>query len=489
MMESAFANLKNFSNFNTNPKKDPLLFFFAFAALFAWCISSLYYQKHSLPIPPVNTETFKSVVAQIISLKILLLVFFCLYRSMSQRVVIVFLGSLAILLFGKFFGFYSISEAFLKINISTISLVFGMSVISTIIAETKCFEFLGSKLILKFGNNHFALFLILCLISYVCAFMVNSLMAMLLIIPLTLRMSDALKLKSTPFLIGEIIASNLGGTSSMTGDFPNMLISTELNIPYLLFIKYLMPICLVNLGVMFLYFYNKVDFRETQAPHMPTSDISFANTKIKHSFTLMLSVLVLLSLIILFAFTTFDPGLLALIASFVLFIFCKMDKETIIKKIHYRDVVFFILLFVLIGGIQSSGLLKTALSGISFLAFGNPFIKCLLLMWFACLITMFFGAGSATTILIPMFISLNIESLSIEHFAIWALSLGICAGSCGTLGVATAGPIACTLSEKFHKNNSSCVLNLINYSKIGLPLMYFHLLISTIYVILLFLIQ
>lgn len=477
-------------------KREHIIFYLVCAALFAWCLNSIYFNQNVIPLTILPLENFKSMVAQVVALKILIIVFIALYKSMSQRLTIILLGSLCMIFFGQFFGFYNASYALQKINISTISLLFGMSVISIIIAETKCFEFISNKLIENFGKNHFALFCVLSLSAFFFSLFINNFTTMFLMIPLTLTLTDRLKLNSLPFLIAEIIASNLGGGSTMIGDFPNILISAKLHVPYVLFIEYLMPICLINLGVMFIYFYYKVDFGNNNQ-YSEFLNINSKNSKIskiENRWAMILSVLVLLSLIIIFIFTPLDPGLITLIASFILFCFCRIEKNKIVKKIKYADIVFFTLLFVLIGGVEASGLLTTFLKGISYLAFGNPFIKCLLLMWFACLITMFFSSGLSTILFLPMFMSLNIDS--VDHFAIWALSLGVCAGSTGALDVATTGPITRTFLEKFYEKKNSedkikdeQLLNFINYSKIGIPLMFFHLIISTIYVILLFLMQ
>ncbi|MBF0298675.1 MAG: hypothetical protein HQK51_08145 [Oligoflexia bacterium] len=480
-----------------------IIFYLVCAVLFFWCINSLYFNNYAIiPLTILPPENFKSMVAQIVALKILIIVFIALYKSMSQRLPIILVGSLCMVFLGQFFGFYNASYAFQKINISTVSLLFGMSIISIIIAETKFFDFLAGKLITNFGKNHFALVCVLSLSAYFFSLFINNITTMLLMIPLTLTLTDRLKLNNVPFLVAEIIASNLGGSSTMTGDFPNILISTKLQVPYMLFIEYLMPICLINLGVMLIYFYYKVDLGSKKTELNLDLNLNkgigeIAERGIENSWALILSIVLLLSLIILFIVSPFDPGLITLIASFILFCFCGIKKEQLIKKIKYADIVFFTLLFVLIGGVEASGLLKTILSGISYLAFGNVFLKCLLLMWFACLFTMFFSSGLSTIMFLPMFMSLNIGST--EHFAIWALSLGVCAGSTGALDLATTGPITRTFSEKFYERKNDEVretleqqgklLNFINYSKIGIPLMYFHLIVSTIYVIILFLVK
>ncbi|MBF0360304.1 MAG: hypothetical protein HQK49_04795 [Oligoflexia bacterium] len=481
-------------------RNDQYIFYLIFSTLLIWCISYLYLPHYIIPKKLLGQDSsgFKIFAAQIVTIKVLLVTFFLLYRGISQRVVIMLLATGAIILIGQFIGFYNASYAFQKINVSSVSLLFGMSLISIIIAETKCFEIIALKLMQKFGNSHFALFIVLCISTYIFSLFMNSFIAIFLVVPITLNLTNNLKLNSVPFIIGEIIATNLGGTSTMMGDFPNIIIATRLHIPLDMFIKYLMPICLVNLSVMFIYFYKRVDFNINSKEsgvllsEVYPPEVYSPSFKIEHHLALIFSIVVVLALASTdIFFTSLDPGLSTLVAGFILFCICGIDKKQIIKKIRYDDTLFYILIFAFLGGIEASGLLTTISNIISQISFDNNIIKCLLLMWSASFITMIFGAGPTAALFLPLFMSLNIDNitnnsikvLSIEHSAIWALSLGVCAGSIGILDVTLLGP-GSTARRK--QNN---IINYFNYSKIGLPMMYFQLLVSTIYILVLFIIQ
>ena len=467
-------------------KRSEILFYSVFTTLFIWCISSLVLtKKYFIPFSP---DLLGSSVSQVVSLKILLLVFIFIYKNKLSRINAMFLGSVAIVILGKVIGFYDFTYATQSVNIGTISLLFGMSLISIILAHTNIFNNICKNLIESFGKNNYALFVVLCLLTYFLSLFVNNFTAIFLILPITLTLTTTLKLNSIPFIIGEIIASNLGGASTMVGDFPNMFIANRMNIPFHEFIKYLMPLCLINLGIMLYYFNNKCDFKSIN--HGSTKiNIVLPDAKLKNKTTLNAGLLILAVLLILFIFSSLSPGFIALCGSFLLFLISGDLKKEIIKDVKYDDVVFFILLFIFVGGIEASGLLKTVWLAVLYISGNNLFIACILLMWAACFVTLFLNAGPTTALFIPMF--LGLDALKPSTLIFWALSLGVCAGSCATLNGATAGPIACTFVERFNKKNGikdeSEFLTFANFSKYGLPLMYLFLVISTIYITIIYL--
>ncbi|MBL6988546.1 MAG: hypothetical protein ISR65_02135 [Bacteriovoracaceae bacterium] len=472
---------------NVATKKQSVSFYFVFSVLCVWCIYTVTTPTFLLKTNPLN-GTLKNIVAQVICLKILIVTFATLYYRPTKRLFVLSLGSLAILAVGTYVGFYNLSYALQSIDISTLSLLFGMGLISTILAATNCFKVVTNRLIEMFGKYHFALFVILVLLTYFFSLFINNLTTMLLILPVTLTLADTLKLKATPFIIGQIIASNLGGASSMLGDFPNMLIASKMHIPFHLFIKHMMPICLINLGVMLLYFYRKVDFGDSATTEDKLVQLTLPNASITNSKALNLSILVLITMIGFFMFSRISPGIVALVGAGILLAFSSIDKEEIIARVNYTDLGFFLLLFVLIGGVESSGLLETVSDGVLYVSGGNEFVRLLILMWGASFVTMFFNAGPTTILFLPMF--LGVSGLQPHNLIFWALSLGICAGSSGSLNGATAGPVSLTLMEKFYRNDSKTDkrehLTYASYSIIGFPIMYLHLLISTLYVLILY---
>ncbi len=434
-----------------------------------------------------GTFSFERFLAQALSLLIMVGVFWSLYRNRINKTTVLALGAIAILMVGSIVGFYDAFAAAEAVNINTIALLFGMGVISLILVESNVLHRLCHAFIHKFGQSVFLLFLILTLLTYSLSLVINNLTTILLIVPLTLSITRVLKLNSIPFVVGEIIASNLGGASSMVGDFPNMIIATSMHIPFHHFIRYLMPICLINLGIMLAYFYYKVDFKSA-AEGDTKLDIVLPDDIPLHHQSLKWTGGILIIMIGLFIWGILPPGLVALVGAALAFFGSGLKKEDLVEKIRYDDAVFFIVLFIFVGGIKASGLLQTVVHT-SFLVSGKlAIVQCLLLMWLACIFTLFLNAGPSAALFLPIFI--GIQGGLHHELVFWALSLGICAGSSGSLTGATAGPVASNLVEQVNQENkekeADMFLSFKNYLPFGLPVAYLHLLTGTIYITLLY---
>jgi Na+/H+ antiporter NhaD/arsenite permease-like protein len=464
------------------------LFYFVYFALVLWCIYGItnhiqIFQSHTL-----EGSSIGGIVAQIVSLKIMLVTFTTLFYNQSSRVIILGMGVVSILITGTYIGFYDPIYALSKVDATTISMLFGMALFSSILGSTNAFEMITRRLIERFGRYYYALFVILVLLTFILSLFINNLTTMLLILPITLTLTNQLKLKATPFIIGLIVASNLGGASSMVGDFPNMLIASKMQISFDHFIKYMMPIGLINLGVMLWYFYYHVDFGVTKEFKEQEFNLKLPKVEINNQWAATFSMIILAIMVFCFIFIKINPGLIALIGAGILLVFSGVDRKKIIDNIQYEDLLFFIFLFIMVGGVEASGLLKTITNGVLYLAMGNIFLKMIILMWGACFLTMFFNAGPTTMMFLPMF--LTIHGVEPTSLIFWALSLGVCAGSSGSLNGATAGPVSSTLLERFsinqRKYNSSDLLDYQSYSVVGLPIMYLHLLVSTLYIVLIY---
>lgn len=445
------------------------------------CLTGLQSQQLALPAIPATAQL--RVVAQVWALFVGGAVFWTLFRGVFNTLVVLFLGCLAMLLGGKAIGFYDLTLAWQSIEINTLALLFGMGLVSTGLAETQVFVVLARKLVAKFGYNTFALLVILSLVTYALSLFLNNLTTILLILPLTLAVTRSLRLNIVPFAVAEIIASNLGGASSMIGDFPNMLISSTAQIHFLDFTRYLMPICLINLAVMLLYFYHAIDFNMAKKEQL---EIIFPTATTIHMRPFTIGAVVLMGMVILFILNLFPSGLVALIGAAIIFFASGLEPEKLLEKVRYNDLIFFILLFVLVGGIKGSGVLGSLIDALGMLSGGIVIIQTILLVVAAFFFTMFFNAGPSTAIFLPLF--LGLQGNFSYNYVFWALSLGICAGSSAALTGATAGPVAFTIINNAPgAQPHSEDFNFKSYMALAWPLALLHLLIAVIYLILLYL--
>ncbi len=168
---------------------------------------------------------------------------------------------------------------------------------------------------------------------------------------------------------------------------------------------------------------------------------------------------------------------------------------SLLQKVSIRDILFFSGLFVLVGAAEAAGALNYISDIIVRLSFGNILVLCLLLMWTGAFVTCFLNAGPTTALFLPVVFSF--KSAAPHNLYWWALSLGVCAGSSGTLAGATAGSVTATMIDRFVKKEEGVSmtptstdeddgrytkLTFQEYGAVGFPIMLIFLLISSIYV-------
>ena len=480
------------------------------------------------------------------------LMYYFVYRNVFDRVVLFVLGAIVIAIIGHHLGFYDqerIASALLS-KMDVLCFIVGMQLITGVLEQAGALEYLAKKITLVTGGNRWRVMWLFCLVTYTFSLVVNNLTTIMLIAPMLLKLSKYLNCDPKPFLVSMIIASNLGGASTMVGDFPNMLIGAEIGLPFYQFVSYMFPICLLELFVLLLYLriarsslfsrggpgvngrhssatggplqsprpdeYQDRDLWDTDLPELAdhadslSSDSSFFYTirdslpkAIKNRDALRRGLFILVGVTIGFVisdYLNYSPAIVALAGGVTALAFGGCEPFSLLQKVSIRDILFFSGLFVLVGAAEASGGLNYISDIIVHLSFGNLLVLSLLLMWTGAFVTCFLNAGPTTALFLP--VVLSFKGAAPHNLYWWALSLGVCAGSSGTLVGATAGSVTATMIDKFIKkqegesmvslkstNRDSGIytkLTFQEYAVLGLPIMLIFLLISSIYITLIY---
>ena len=332
--------------------------------------------------------------------------------------------------------------------------------------------------------------ILFCLLTYFLSLFVNNLTAIIVIVPITLNMSAIAGFAPRPIIIGEIISSNLGGASTMVGDFPNMLISAEAGIGFNQFIFFMMPVCLILLGVLLVFLKVKNGGCDNKPDKNigPLKIIKPRLTEREHKAERR-AIFVLCPVVLLFTVAeniSVSPSAIALFGALILYMFSGINRSSILKHVGFNDILFFVGLFIVVGSLEACGLLQYIAKGIAFLSFGKPWLLCLVLMWTAAFLTAFLSAGPTTAFFFP--VVLGIGMAAPQNVIWWALSLGVLAGSSATVVGATAGPVAVSLVEKFGSDyrpdlKAESRITYRQFASIGVPMMFMILAVSSIYVL------
>ena len=437
--------------------------------------------------------TPKRIIILFFFLKLTVVLFYLLYRQVVDRTAIVLMIATAMLLMGIFFKRYGPVDALFAIKFNTISLLIGMSIISAVLSETGFFVYVAQRVGGRAGGSLFRLLVLFCLLTYGFSLLVNNLTTILIMVPITLNMAATLGFDPKPFVIGEIISSNLGGASTMVGDFPNMLIATEAGIPFGEFVVFMMPICLILLGLLLVYLRRNIDLGEMTVS-VSDSNGAFGARPLPFRFdprqrrAIRRAIFVLCHVIFLCIFSkkwVLNPSMIALLGGLSLFLFSGIDRRKIIKFVGFNDILFFMGLFVVVGGLESCGLIQYISELLVILSFEKPWLLGLILMWSAALVTCFLNAGPTTALFFPIAVGFTLAIPA--HVMWWALSLGILAGSSATIVGATAGPVAASLFENFGSKDrfggpGESTLTFKAFARIGVPVMLLFLSVSSVYI-------
>lgn len=445
--------------------------------------------RKNMTLKDPSSSTARKIFIIVVFLKLSAILFYMLYKRSVDRTRIVLIFGATILVLGSFFRTYSPLDALLAVKFNTLSLLLGVSIISVVLHEAGFFERVAYRVSRLTGNSTLSLLFVFCLLTYFFSMLVNNLITILIVVPITLSLTDALGIDPRPIVIGEIIASNLGGASTMVGDFPNMLISTEAGIGFTEFVVFMMPICLILLGLLLIYLWSTfgkspaLETGRTPGNRLKKPNVDPRQRKVANRALFVLFHMIFL--IIVSDRIPLHPSAIALIAGAILFVFSGIDHRTIIKGIGFNDLLFFFGLFVVVGGLEATGLLLYIARGAIALSFGKPLFLCLILMWSAAFLTAFLNAGPATAFLFP--IVLSFAQGPPGHVIWWALSLGVLAGSSATILGATAGPVAVTLVENHHSKSTSGqqesgTLSFAQYAKTGVPVALVFLAVSSVYI-------
>lgn len=267
-----------------------------------------------------------------------------------------FFGAVAMVIFGVL----TFDEAIKSVDFNTITLLLGMMVIITTLKLDGFFSFIAQKTIAYSGTQFRLLVIIVFFTGISSAFLVND-AVVLLYTPVIISICLSSKLNPVPYLIGEILASNAGSVMTITGNPQNMLIGINSGISYLDFMLFLTPVAIVSLVVIiivirFIYpecFKNKVriDFKE--------QNYQYHFSSMKYSVTIFIMVIV--SFFISHWINLAIP-IIALAGASLVLIFGKIKPSTIIKEVDWVLLLFFASLFIVVHGVEKSGIINGLLN-------------------------------------------------------------------------------------------------------------------------------
>jgi len=398
-------------------------------------------------------------IAAIILLGVYLIISF----EWMHRTLAAFLGAALILFitytfgsFDKSFFILSFDDAMGAIDLNVIFLLLGMMIFVGVMKKTGMFQFLAYKSYAWAKGNVFVLSFVLQFLTAVISAFLDNVTTMLLVIPVTIEIAVTLKVHPLTFLIPQAFASNVGGTATLIGDPPNILIGSYTGLTFGAFVTNLALVCIVCQVVSCFYFlwWHKKEYLKADVKDVERT-VAFLREQYKITDKkLMIQGLVLLGFtIFLFAihgFIHMQVSVAALIGSLLLLAISKVDiVEMLEKEVEWPSLVFFIGLFVVIAGAEATGLIQQIANGVLHVSQGNLTIAIILILWVSAISSAFIDNIPFTATMLPVVLFMS-ESFGLpkDNVLWWSLSLGACLGGNGTMIGASANVVTVGLAEK-----------------------------------------
>ena len=381
-----------------------------------------------------------------------------------------------------------------KIDLNVIALLTGMMIIVNILATTGVFEWIAITIARQSKANAMLVFIAFMLVTAVLSAFLDNVTTVILIAPITILIAQLLEISAVPFLILEAVFSNIGGTATLVGDPPNILIGSRCGLTFNAFIVNLSPIVLIIMliSLVILCLLMKKTFKSA-----PLALDRIKKTKPEKAIIKpgrLKKALFIFALVLAGFFCShsihIEPGIIALAGGLFMAVVCKMDIHHILEKVEWGTILFFAGLFMLIGALEINGIFERLGHGIIVLTSGNLMFTVIAILWFSAIFSAIVDNVPLVIAMIPLINSMipvfakqmgiegseELIKAQIQAPLLWSLALGACLGGNGTIIGASANVVIVQIARR-----NKYKISFWEFFKYGCPMMILSLLLSTVY--------
>ena len=422
-------------------------------------------------------------ISGVAALVIFSISYFFIATEKVNKTIVAILGATTMIFFGLFEETEKVWATYIDFN--TIFLLLGMMTFVSVLEESGLFQYIGIKVAQHSGASSKKLFIMLTLFVAIMSGFLDNVTTILVAMPLTFAITEPLQMDPIPFVIGEIFASNIGGTMTLIGDPPNIMIGSEAHLDFVQFLLNTGPVAIIMLFLsdlaLILFFRNafskKIDKKVIDSLDPKSSISNPRDFKLSIVFFIATVTMFLLQTV-----THIENSAIAMAAGFTSMLFMERKKvDYILKKVDWSTLTFFLGLFVMVGALGNTGVLNE-LAKIMILLSRNSYVLMeAIIISFSAVLSSIIDNVPLTATLIPVIKSMR--SLDPKIYANlnplwWSLSLGACLGGNGTVVGASANVVALALLKRSYKKE----ISFAKFLKYGVVVLGLSIVISTLYV-------
>jgi Na+/H+ antiporter NhaD/arsenite permease-like protein len=417
---------------------------------------------------------------QIVSLAIFAVVLLLIVSEWVHRTLAALMGAALVMIV----NIVPFEKSVEHIDFNTIGVLVGMMLLVAVMKRSGLFEFIAIKAAKLAKGDPWLIMVALAVITAILSALLDNVTTVLLIGPMTFMICKELHLNPVPFFITQIIASNIGGTATLIGDPPNIMIGSEAGFTFLDFILVDAPIVLVILPVTLVCFRFMYGRKMKVAAEYRENIMELDENEAILSKSLFIKSIVMIALVsiafMLHGVLHLESSVIALSAAAVMMLIGRQDIEETIHDVEWSTIGFFAGLFVIVGGLVETGVIDLFANVLVSATQGQEIAAILAVLVASAVISAILDNIPFVAAMIPVLLAMSGSGVDVEPLW-WALSLGACLGGNGSLIGASANVVLSGIS-----NREGYPLTFIAYLKVGAPLAALSIVISGIYLVLRF---
>ncbi len=420
--------------------------------------------------------------------------------SLQQMIaIVIFLGTVSAIISGKIHNtvaaitgavllvltrILTIEDCVKAVDVDTICILVGMMLTVAVIKNSGIFEYIAIKAAKLAKGRPWPIMVTFIIITALLSGMLDNVTTVLLVGPMTLAITNILRVDPVPYIISQIMASNIGGTATLIGDPPNIMIGSAANLGFVDFILntgFAVIFVVIAILICFYFIYGKKLFVADEAIEKIMNldeKKAIKDKRLMHESIIV--IVIVAACFVLHDQLGVESATIAIAAACVMLLIGKQDPEEIILSVEWPTILFFIGLFIVVGGMKKVGIITMLANGLIAVTGGNVILTMIIILWVSAIVSSFLDNIPFVATLIPLILSMQSHGMNVAPIW-WALSLGACLGGNGTLIGASANVVLSGISK-----NNGHPITFGQYFKIGFPMMLLSIVVCTVFLLIRF---
>lgn len=367
------------------------------------------------------------------------------------------------------------------IDFNTLGVLFGMMLFVSVVRQSGVFEYLAVKCAKIAKGNPWTIMVLFVILTSVLSAFLDNVTTVLLIGPMTLTVCKLLDINPIPFFMAEILSSNIGGTATLIGDPPNIMIGSKAGLTFFDFVAVDTPaiilVLIVFIAILYFIYGRKMHVdQEHKDAVMELNERKEIKSKPLLIQSIVMMVVVVLGFM-LHGALGLESSVIAMGAAGILLLISRRSIEFSLTQVEWTTLTFFAGLFIIVGALEHTGTIELLAQGLIGITGGDVFLTMLILLFGSAIISAFLDNIPFVATMCPILLSLAATGMDVTPLW-WAVSLGACLGGNGSLIGASANVVMSDIAKK-----NGYEITFVSFFKTAFPIMVVTVIVSAIYLI------